>query len=60
MKTYRYMFTCGKARHILNWHDGSTKNGDGSPFYSMKICGNKRELAKMLKVLEGQGYIEET
>jgi hypothetical protein len=59
MKTYRYLYQVGKARHVLNWHDGTTTHGDGSPFYSMKICGNKRELARMLRVLQGQGYLEE-
>jgi len=56
MKTYRYSPAIGRARHCVIFHDGHKTHKDGSPFFDLQICRNKRNLARFIKSLEEQGY----
>lgn len=57
-KQYRVNERIGKARHVVSYHDGVKTHQDGSPFFDIAICGNKRKLAKFIAGLRSQGYVE--
>lgn len=59
MKTFYYSQNIGKCRHIINFNDGVKTHSDGSPFYDVKVFGNKRELHKFMRCLIADGYIEQ-
>ena len=48
----------GKARHVVNHHDGVKTHRDGSKFFDVTICSNKRKLAKFVAGLVSRGYVE--
>ena len=56
MKTYRVQSGIGKARHVVSFHDGQKRHDDGSSFFDIRICKNKRELAGFIRDLNSQGY----
>ena len=56
MKLYNQQFNIGKARYIVNFHDGIKKHEDGSNFYDMKIFRNKKDLIQFINKLESNGY----
>lgn len=58
VKTYYYKHQIGKARHCVSFHNGVSTHKDGSPFFDMHICKNKRNLARFIKALEAEGYTE--
>ena len=58
-KQYRYSPAIGKARHVVSSHDGVQTHKDGSPFFGIKICKNKRALAKHINQLRREGYTEQ-
>lgn len=49
----------GKARHVVSIHDGVKMHKDNSPFFDIKICGNKRCLQAVVKSLKKNGYSEQ-
>jgi hypothetical protein len=55
-KVYNVQNNVGKAKYIVNFHDGEKKHPDGSPFYDIEISKNKRDLGKFVKKLEADGY----
>jgi len=48
----------GKAKYIVNFHDGKKSHGDGSPFYDIAIFASKAKRATKVKELLKQGYKE--
>lgn len=60
MKVFNQQFNIGKARYVLNSHDGQKTHKDGSPFFDIEIASNKRQHAKNIKALIAQGYVEKT
>ena len=57
-KAYYVMHNVGKAKYLLNYHDGHSTHGDGSPFWGAACISNKRELARRIQELTRQGYVE--
>ncbi len=57
VKQFNVLDRVGKARHVVNYHDGIKTHADGSKFFDMHICGNKRALAKFVAELTSQGYL---
>lgn len=55
-KTYRTIAAIGKARNIVEFHDGVKSHRDGSKFFDIHICGNKRALAQFVAMLTRNGY----
>ena len=53
---YYVQHSIGKARHVVSYHDGIKKHGDGSPFFDVKICGNKKRLSAFISKLKKLGY----
>ena len=56
MKKYNIMFSIGRAKYVVNYHDGIKTHGDGSPFYDMSIFKNKTDLNVFVSQLDGEGY----
>lgn len=48
----------GRAKYTISYHDGIQTHNDGSPFYSIRLFSNKKELAKFRSQLINQGYTE--
>ena len=59
MKTFNQKYSVGKAKYVVNFHDGVKTHKDGSPFYDIAIFKNKPDLAKFIKQLESEGYDHE-
>jgi len=41
MKLYNIQERIGKAKYVVNFHDGIKKHKDGSDFYDIRIFTNK-------------------
>ena len=41
MKRYNLMHNIGKAKYVVNFHDGIKKHKDGSDFFDIRIFKNK-------------------
>lgn len=57
-KVYYVMHNVGKAKYVLNSHDGVQTHKDGSPFFGIEIFKNKKKLAAKIKQLTELGYKE--
>ena len=57
-KQYYVQERVGKARYVLNHHDGETTNPDGSPAWGLSTYRSKRGLQAAIKILRKQGYLE--
>lgn len=57
-KVYYIMHNVGKAKYVLNFHDGVQTHKDGSPFFGINIFKNKKKLAAEIKRLTELGYKE--
>lgn len=58
MKDYYVQSNIGKARHVVNFHDGEKTHADGSKFYDIRIANNKRDLNAIVTELRRSGYSE--
>ena len=52
------MYNVGKAKYLLNTHNGVDTHNDGSPFFGCEIFKNKKKLQARINELKGEGYIE--
>lgn len=50
------MYNVGKAKYLVNFHNGKSKHNDGSPFYDCKIFKNKIKRNEFIKELIASGY----
>ena len=55
-KDYNLMYNVGKAKYVINYHDGVSTHKDGSKFYGIITFSNKKEFDKRIKELEKLGY----
>lgn len=58
MKQFNLQYNVGKAKYVINIHDGVSTHNDGSPFYGIEIFKNKRIFNARTKELLKGGYIE--
>lgn len=58
-KRFNIMTRVGKARYVVNHHDGIKVHNDGSPFFDIAIFTNRREMEKFISGLRRSGYVEE-
>jgi hypothetical protein len=56
MKKYYIMYGVGKAKYVVNFHDGEKKHKDGSEFYDIRIFKNIKDLEAFTNDLRTQGY----
>ena len=59
IKSFNIRRNIGKARYVVNFHDGNKKHDDGSKFFDVHICHNKKELKIFVDSLKTNGYSEE-
>jgi len=57
-KLYNIQQNIGKAKYVVNYHDGVKTHKDGSAFYDISIFKNKKDLENFIKKLESEGYKE--
>ena len=58
MKTYTVQENIGRARYVVNFHDGAKRHPDGSPFRDVRIFTNKKAKAQFVRALVADGYTE--
>ena len=56
VKLYNTSFGIGKAKYVVNFHDGIKRHKDGSRFYDIRIFSNKKEMDKFINELVKEGY----
>lgn len=56
MKKYYTRYGVGKAKYVVNFHDGEKKHKDGSEFYDVQIFKNIKDLKAFTNDLRTQGY----
>lgn len=57
-KNYYTQDNVGKARYVVNFHDGKKTHNDGSPFYDIRTFSNKIQRDAFVKDLKSKGYKE--
>ena len=57
-KLYYTLSPIGKAKYVLNYHDGERTHEDGSPFFDVLLFSNKRKLNQAVNRLKRDGYKE--
>ena len=58
MKYFNRQFGIGKAKYIINFHDGEKKHTDGSKFFDIAVFSNKKDFFKRINQLKKDNYIE--
>jgi hypothetical protein len=58
LKTFSTQRNIGKARHVVNYHDGVKVHKDNSPFFDIAIFGRKTKADAFVKELKAAGYVE--
>jgi len=59
MKTFNLMYNVGKAKYVVNYHNGIKKHKDNSSFYDIGIFKNKKYFNSFIKKLLLEGYKKE-
>jgi hypothetical protein len=58
MKTFYTLDNVGTSKYSVRFHDGHSKNKDGSPFFDLRIFKNKVKMNKFIKDLIKEGYVQ--
>lgn len=58
VKRFYIQSNIGKARYVVNFHDGIKKHDDGSDFYDIEIFKSKKALGVFVQKLRNEGYTE--
>lgn len=58
MKTFNIMLNVGKAKYLVNFHNGEKTHKDGSQFFDAQIFKNKVKLKEFTDSLKKEGYNE--
>lgn len=56
VKTYTLQENVGRARYVVNFHDGTKQHADGSPFYDVRIFTNRMHKDQFVRALVREGY----
>jgi hypothetical protein len=56
MKIFNTMMNVGKAKYVVNYHDGVKQHNDKSPFFDIAIFTSRVKKNKFISSLEEQGY----
>ena len=59
MKRFNVMFNVGKAKYVVNHHNGESKHPDGSDFVDVAIFHSRRAIEKFIGDLKAKGYTED-
>jgi hypothetical protein len=55
-KEFYIQHNIGKAKYVVNYHDGVELHPDSSPFYGISTFNNKKDLNDYIKALIKYGY----
>lgn len=58
MKEFNIMYNIGRAKYVINYHNGIDTHPDGSRFFGIVILSNKKELQKATNKLIKEGYVK--
>ena len=58
MKYFNRQLGIGRAKYVINFHDGEKKHKDGSNFFDIVIFSNKKDFFKRINQLKKDNYIE--
>lgn len=56
VKTFNEMQDVGKAKYVVNYHDGVKVHRDGSPFFDIAIFSSRAKKDQFVRKLEGLGF----
>jgi len=56
VKTFSEMQDVGKAKYVVNYHDGVKVHRDGSPFFDIAIFSNRAKKDQFVRKLESLGF----
>lgn len=56
MKTFNEQSNIGKAKYVVNYHNGEKTHNDGSPFFDIAIFSNKRKKNRFVRELLRLSY----
>ena len=57
MKKFNLMFNVGRAKYVVNFHDGESTHKDGSEFWAIALFHNIKKRDAFIKDLLKEGYI---
>lgn len=57
-KRFNILTNIGRARYVVNFHDGEKQHPDGSPFFDIAIFENKKAARRFVAGLRRDGYEE--
>lgn len=58
IKVFNIQLNIGRAKYIVNHHDGAKVNKDGSPAFDCRIFKNKKKMEAFIKELRRDGYTD--
>jgi hypothetical protein len=58
-KVFNETQNIGRAKYVVNYHNGEKTHGDGSPFFDIAIFSNKRKKSRFVRGLRREGYKQE-
>lgn len=59
-KVYYVQENIGKAKYVVNHHDGEKAHRDGSPFFDVSLFTNKRKRDGFIRELTRKGFQNQT
>ena len=57
IKNYNTMTNVGRAKYVVNFHDGIKTHKDGSAFYDIAIFSNKKKEKAFIQNLNNAGFV---
>lgn len=54
--TYSIQLNVGRARYVVNFHDGKKAHRDGSPFFDVRTFSRKQRMDAFVRDLRRSGY----
>lgn len=57
-KRFNIMFNVGRAKYVVNFHNGVSTHKDGSDFFGIATFSNKVKFNAFQKELLGEGYTQ--
>jgi len=58
MKLFNIQYNIGKAKYVINYHNGISKHSDGSNFYDIAVFTSKRKFEILKESLLCKGFIQ--
>ena len=59
MKTFNTQQNVGRAKYVVNHHNGVTVHKDGSPFFALNTFSCKKKYNAFIRDLQKDGYTEQ-